>query len=241
MSSWIKEEYIDKTDAKVAKIENDISVIPAQVYAEGNELADKTWVNSTIATSTGYFRGTYQKIEDLPDISDPYVVDPPYSNNDYAFVLSTDEEETPVYAKFKIVETEGHLEWKFEYFLNNSSFTAVQWAAINSGVTESFVNKLKDFNPENAISAVYVDGTTIVKGPSQYGILSVGTLSSDQIEMGLGDNNFGGQGAFGKISLHYQESDADTNSVKVVQDSIDPVSETSLREAAYFKANSIDY
>ena len=39
--------------------------------------------------------------------------------------------------------------WEYEYDLNNSGFTADQWAAINSGITQALVTKLAAL-PTNA-------------------------------------------------------------------------------------------
>lgn len=57
--------------------------------------------------------------------------------------------------------------WEFEYTLNNSSFTAAQWAAINSGITESLVSKLTGIEAGaevNDVDGVEIDGSSIVDG-----------------------------------------------------------------------------
>ena len=88
------------------------------------------FVNSSIATNTAYYIGTFNSIEDLNSYSGEL------SNNDYAFVVATDEEGNTLYNRYKYVVNEyGNAEWKFEYALNNSSYTAAQWATINSGIT----------------------------------------------------------------------------------------------------------
>ena len=111
--------------------------IPAQATAQ-NQLADKNFVNSSISTATADFKGTYNSLEDLEQVT--------ANANDYAFVIATDAEGNTVYKRYKWVDGSG---WTWEYDLNNSSFTAAQWAAIQSGITAALVTKLTDL-PTNA-------------------------------------------------------------------------------------------
>ena len=84
-----------------------------------------SYVNSSVATNTAYFRGTFNSVADLEAYSGEL------TNNDYAFVISTDSAGNTVYNRYKYDGTA----WAFEYALNNSSFTAAQWATIQSGLT----------------------------------------------------------------------------------------------------------
>lgn len=111
--------------------------IPAQATAQ-NQLADKNFVNSSISTATADFKGTYNSLQDLEQVT--------ANANDYAFVIATDAAGNTVYKRYKWVDGTG---WSFEYDLNNSSFTAAQWAAIQSGITAALVTKLTDL-PTNA-------------------------------------------------------------------------------------------
>ena len=111
--------------------------IPAQATAQ-NQLADKNFVNSSISTATADFKGTYNSLQDLEQVT--------ANANDYAFVIATDADGNTVYKRYKWVDGTG---WSFEYDLNNSSFTAAQWAAIQSGITAALVTKLGDL-PTNA-------------------------------------------------------------------------------------------
>ena len=111
--------------------------IPAQATAE-NKLADKDFVNSSIATSTATFRGTFETLEALKAAQ--------ADKNDYAFWVHKDEDGNTCYDKYTYTGTE----WKFEYRLNNSSFTAAQWAALNSGVTADVIKALQDADKANA-------------------------------------------------------------------------------------------
>lgn len=106
------------------------SKIPNQASAQ-NQLADKDFVNSSIATNTANFLGTYSSLADIEAIQNP-------TNNDYAFLETTDSQGNNVYDRYKYSASED--EWLFEYELNNSSFTSGQWATINSGLTQSSVD-----------------------------------------------------------------------------------------------------
>ena len=111
--------------------------IPAQASTE-NKLADKDFVNSSIATSTATFRGTFDTLGALKATT--------ADKNDYAFWVHKDEDGNTCYDKYTYTGTE----WKFEYRLNNSSFTAAQWAALNSGVTADVIKALQDADKANA-------------------------------------------------------------------------------------------
>lgn len=106
--------------------------IPAQATTS-NQLADKDFVNSSISTATADFRGTYNSLQELEQVT--------ANANDYAFVIATDAAGNTVYKRYKWVVGTG---WTWEYDLNNSSFTAAQWAAIQSGITAALVTKLSD-------------------------------------------------------------------------------------------------
>lgn len=121
-------------DTRVTAIE---SKIPAQATAE-NKLADKDFVNSSIATATATFRGTFETLEALKATT--------ADKNDYAFWVHKDDAGNTCYDKYTYTGTE----WLFEYRLNNSSFTAAQWAALNSGVTADVIKALQDADKANA-------------------------------------------------------------------------------------------
>lgn len=92
------------------------------------------YVNSSIATNTANFIGTFESYDYLTRY------DGPVTNNDYAFVIDSDRYGNTVFRRYKWSENER--EWLFEYDLNNSSFTAQQWETINSLITEADKNKI---------------------------------------------------------------------------------------------------
>lgn len=105
------------------------SKIPSQASAQ-NQLADKNFVNSSVATNTANFLGTYTSLQQIEAIQNP-------TNNDYAFLQTEDSAGNTEYQRYKYSSATS--QWEYEYTLNNSSFTAEQWATINSGLTQSAV------------------------------------------------------------------------------------------------------
>lgn len=95
------------------------------------------FVNSSVATNTANFIDTFNSVEELEAYTGTV------TNNDYAFVIGTDSEGNTVYNRYKY----NGSEWAFEYTLNNSSFTAAQWATIQSGLTASDKTKLDGIEP----------------------------------------------------------------------------------------------
>lgn len=145
------------------RIDDIDEVIPEQASAQ-NQLADKNFVNSSIATNTSNFIGTFNSLEELEDYSGTV------TNNDYAFVIGLDSDGNTVYNRYKYSDSTTPASWIFEYALNNSSFTANQWAAINSGATNENIAQIG--TNTNAIqtinnSAVMNSGITSAK-VSQY-------------------------------------------------------------------------
>lgn len=127
-------------------IDNIQELIP-NAATESNQLADKDFVNSSIASNTGTFRGTYKLSESefkaLPWTSTDSTSEYYVQNNDYAFLVAENEPVgVDVYRRYKCAVTGTSILWSFEYALNNSSFTAEQWAAINSGITNALVGKI---------------------------------------------------------------------------------------------------
>ena len=122
------EEKANHADSEAERIGK---LIPSTA-TESNQLADKNFVNSSIATSTATFRGTFNSLAELEAYSGEK------DDNDYAFVAETSGSAT-VYKRYKY----NGSTWEFEYQLNNSSFTSEQWATINSGATASTVAQVE--------------------------------------------------------------------------------------------------
>lgn len=143
------------------RIDSIEDLIPAQATSQ-NKLADKDFVNSSIATNTAYFKGTYNVVSDLgltidatheqiatalaSEVSNP-------TNNDYVFVSFPDPTVPTEYTKFSRYKYNSETgTWAFEFDLNNSTFTAQQWASINSGITAEQIANFVDLTSAQVIS-----------------------------------------------------------------------------------------
>ena len=211
--------------------QSDISAIDALIPAQAttsNQLADKDFVNSSIATNTANFIGTFEDVTTLEAYTGTV------TNNDYAFVINTvitdngndwssfasldarsktdltnfdyawvingtkfdiyrfdivnqewllrasniDKEDVSlndVYNRYKASVSGSTVTWDFEYTLNNSSFTAEQWSAINSGITDDAVALIStalqpaDLKTINGNSLIGSGNIVIDSLPSQTG------------------------------------------------------------------------
>ena len=140
---------------------DDIDAIEGKIPAaasDQNQLADKAFVNSSIATATATYRGAYNLVSDLSLTTAATqqqvaaalaLAISTADNNDYAFVQIPVSDASPtVIARVDRYKFDG-TDWAFEYSLNNSGFTAAQWDALNSGITSGLVTKLTAL-PTNA-------------------------------------------------------------------------------------------
>ena len=142
---WAKGDHVHPTDtSREAAANKKQTVDPTSTtdFASSKAIAD--FVNSSIATNTANFLGTYDVVNDLRLTTSAtnaqiatalgsYQFSTTPTNNDYVFAsinifATTDDDE---YRRFKFNGTT----WAYEYTLNNSSFTAAQIAAIDSGMT----------------------------------------------------------------------------------------------------------
>lgn len=132
---------------------NDISAIEDKIpgaASRDNQLADKRFVNNSIATATATFHGTKNLIDDLSLTTEAIHSDielalaslfteEDVDNNDYCFVQiptsDADSSEIAVTEKYKFNGTQ----WHFEYNLNTSGFNTNQWDALNSGITDQVI------------------------------------------------------------------------------------------------------
>ena len=127
-------EVSESIKVKGKDIAEIIDYLPNDVSKE-NKLTTEDFVNSSISTNTANFLGTFNTLEEIEALTD-------VTNNDYAFWKTTDTLGSVVFKRYKYIADERL--WKFEYDLNNSSFTAKQWDAINSGITAELVAKIGD-------------------------------------------------------------------------------------------------
>lgn len=126
LDNYATKVFVSNNYATKAAVNTIQALIPATATAT-NQLADKDFVNSSIATATAEFRGSFTSLDELKATSG--------NLNDYAFYLHTDDVGNSIVDRYKWT-TAG---WLYEYTLNNSSFTAEQWAALNSAITATLV------------------------------------------------------------------------------------------------------
>ena len=141
LTGYATESYVDgevgaeATRAETAEglLQDAIDAIEAVIpnaATSSNQLADKDFVNHSIATNTATFKGTYNSLAELQHVT--------ATNNDYAFVIETDAVGNEYYDRYKY----NGSQWIFEYKVESTPFTAAQWAAIQSGITSALVTKI---------------------------------------------------------------------------------------------------
>ena len=148
---------IDST--KVAQIttnKNNITTINGKIPAQAtstNKLADKNFVNSSIATNTAnYISNNGQPFTSVAQLE---AYTGTVTNNDYAFVTGTDSAGNTYYDRYKATVVGSTVTWAKEYRLNNSSFTSDQWTAINSGATTGLIEQIT--TNQNDIATLQTD------------------------------------------------------------------------------------
>ena len=124
------------------RVDEILQLIPAQA-SESNQLADKNFTNSSIATSTAYLiTKTDAQGNRIPfdSVAELEAYTGTVTNNDYAYVKTTDASGNAYYVKYKYTKRpeDETGSWGIEYPLN-LIFTAEQWAAITSGITSGKV------------------------------------------------------------------------------------------------------
>ena len=137
------------TQSNLAAIDGIEAVIPEQA-SPSNQLADKNFVNSSVATNTAnYISDKGQPFQALEDLE---AYEGVLTNNDYAFVVGADSAGNTTYSRYKY--NASTQQWALEYILNNSSFTAEQWESISSGITNSLVAKLSAMPTNSELTTI---------------------------------------------------------------------------------------
>lgn len=143
------ETQIESTQGEISEAQSniaDIKTLIPNTASASNELADKNFVNSTVGTNTAnYIYNTDIEGEHVPfsSVEELEAYSGTVTNNDYAFVTGTDESGNGFFDRYKASVIDNTVTWAKEYRLNNSSFTAEQWAAIQSGITAEKLAQLE--------------------------------------------------------------------------------------------------
>ena len=155
-TKYAREDHIHPTDTSREAIANKTTVI----FGTSNDKyptdeAVAKFVNSSIATNTANYISNngnpFTSVEQLNAYTGTV------TNNDYAFVNGIDSDGNTYYDRYKATVKGSSVTWSLEYRLNNSSFTAAQWSAINSGITSVLVDKIHDHNNKTVLDGITSD------------------------------------------------------------------------------------
>ena len=169
---------ISNASSRITSIEDKI---PSQA-SSSNQLADKSFVNSSIQTNTANFRGNWNTWSDVPsDNVDLYPQDYAGSRiptvNDYLVVENASDYTANTLSgtwRFKycgVWETDGKNGWIPEYQVNEEPLTSEQVYAINSGITSDKVSSydahlIDTSNPHSVTKSQVGLGDVINSGDS---------------------------------------------------------------------------
>lgn len=213
----------------LGKLQNIWALIPSQA-SSSNQLADKAFVNSSIATATATFRGTYNLVTDLGLTTSATHAQiatalgnevSTADNNDYTFVQVPADDSTPtVIARVERYKFDG-TDWSYEYELNNSGFTAAQWAAINSGITAETWATTPEFVVEDPADTELVDEYARLLQLLYQGITDVQSATANAKADYIGVDNYvyhwdQSQGQYVKTSV-YVKGDPGTTDYNQLQ------------------------
>lgn len=99
---------------------NAVRMLIPQQASTHNQLADKDFVNSSVATNTAYLVTNNGQPFDSVEELEAYQGE--VTNNDYAYVRGTDELGNTYFDRYKY--NSNTQQWGYEFRLNNSSFTS---------------------------------------------------------------------------------------------------------------------
>ena len=158
-TKYAREDHIHPIDTSREDIANKTTVILGtsnDKYPTDEAVAK--FVNSSIATNTANYISNngnpFTSVEQL----NAYIGT--VTNNDYAFVNGIDSDGNTYYDRYKATVNGSSVTWSLEYRLNNSSFTAAQWAAINSGITAVLVAKIHEHENKAVLDGITSDNVS---------------------------------------------------------------------------------
>ena len=150
---YAREDHVHPSDTSREDIANKTTVVLGtsdSKYPTDKAVAE--FVNSSIATNTANYISNNG--EPFTSVAQLEAYSGPVTNNDYAFVTGTDSEGNTYYDRYKATVSGETVTWALEYRLNNSSFTAAQWSAINSGITSVLVAKIHDHSNKDVLDGI---------------------------------------------------------------------------------------
>ena len=150
---YAREDHVHPTDTSREDIANKTTVVLGTSDSKyPTDKAVAKFVNSSIATNTANYISNNG--EPFTSVAQLEAYSGPVTNNDYAFVTGTDSEGNTYYDRYKATVSGETVTWALEYRLNNSSFTAAQWSAINSGITSALVAKIHTHSNKDVLDGI---------------------------------------------------------------------------------------
>lgn len=151
INSGVTTTVVTQVGTNATDISTINGLIPAQATT-ANQLADKSFVNSSIQTATANFRGNWATWAAVPTNANDYPEDYAGSKtptvNDYLVVQDASGytgETLDGTWRFKYSgtwSTDGKSGWLPEYQVNETPLTSAQLAALNSGITAAGVTQI---------------------------------------------------------------------------------------------------
>lgn len=167
---YAREDHVHPSDTSREAVSNKTTVVLGMSdskYPTDKAVAD--FVNSSVATNTAHYISNNG--QPFTSVAQLEAYSGTVTNNDYAFVTGTDSEGNTYYDRYKATVSGSTVTWSLEYRLNNSSFTAAQWAAINSGITTALTSAIEAHINDSSIHL-----------PSVLPIARGGTGADDRLE-----------------------------------------------------------
>ena len=158
-TKYAREDHVHPSDTSKEDIANKTTVILGTSHDKyPTDKAVAEFVNSSIATNTANYisnnSNPFTSVEQLNAYTGTV------TNNDYAFVNGIDSDGNTYYDRYKATVNGSSVTWSLEYRLNNSSFTAAQWSAINSGITSALVAKIHDHSNKAVLDGITSDNVS---------------------------------------------------------------------------------
>lgn len=180
---YAREDHVHPSDTSREDIANKTTVVLGtsdSKYPTDKAVAE--FVNSSIATNTANYISNNG--EPFTSVAQLEAYSGTVTNNDYAFVTGIDSEGNTYYDRYKATVSGSTVTWALEYRLNNSSFTAAQWSAINSGITSALVAKIHTHSNKDVLDGI--TSTDVANWNSKMDRQSVGNVSEPvYIENGI--------------------------------------------------------
>lgn len=152
-SKYAREDHVHPSDTSREAVTNKTTVVLGTSDSQyPTDKAVAEFVNSSIATNTGHYIS--DDGEPFTSVAQLEAYDGTVTNNDYAFVTGVDSDGNAYYDRYKATVSGSTVTWSLEYRLNNSSFTAAQWAAINSGITAALVSKIHEHSNKTVLDGI---------------------------------------------------------------------------------------